>query len=86
MLPSFASHYYMNYLEVIEKNNINVAYERCKKSLLKYIQNEEEKDYIKYLINKYKMDSELIWTESLIIIQLDHYCIPVRSNAYLLWK
>lgn len=71
ILSFFTSYYNIDYIELVEKDNINDAYEYYELGLLIYVQNKQEKDGIKQFINKYKRNSEPIWTENLTSIQFN---------------
>ncbi|CAO3637472.1 unnamed protein product [Cunninghamella blakesleeana] len=91
MLPSFASHYNMDKLRIVEKCIYDVTYKEFEEKQLKLrIPTFSPKlaEKMKLLINEYETNSKVIWTENLISIRFEQqsYCLIVKSKSYFIKK
>ncbi|CAO3637790.1 unnamed protein product [Cunninghamella blakesleeana] len=84
ILPSFASHYERHYL----KNAENFTYKAFEEDILHRMimgLGKTESAKIKQLMNKFKTNSKLIWTENLTNVQLvNHHSLSIKSNSYFI--
>ncbi|KAI9301766.1 hypothetical protein BJ944DRAFT_252056 [Cunninghamella echinulata] len=81
IIPSFASQLDNNYLNIIEKDNKDYAYEIYSYDLLDTLGHD---NYMLFLSENSVMENESIYTENIIAIQLNSHlhCLSIKATIY----